>query len=36
MPASLRVAAKIAAGFVEGFDRIADTLFTLLLPDERF
>jgi hypothetical protein len=35
-PASLRVAAKIAAGFVEGLDRIADTLFALLLPRERF
>jgi hypothetical protein len=23
---------KIAAGFVEGLDRIADTLFALLLP----
>jgi hypothetical protein len=34
--ASLRVAAKIAAGFVEGLDRIADTLFTLLLPGKRF
>jgi hypothetical protein len=34
--ASLRVAAKIAAGFVEGLDRIADTLFALLLPGERF
>jgi hypothetical protein len=33
---SLRVAAKIAAGFVEGLDRIADTLFALLLPVERF
>jgi hypothetical protein len=27
---------KIAAGFVEGLDRIADTLFALLLPSERF
>src|ERR1700756_1703934 len=35
-PASLRVAAKIAAAFVEGLDRIADTLFALLLPGERF
>ena len=35
-PASLRVAAKIAAGFVEGLDRIADTLFALLLPGKRF
>jgi hypothetical protein len=29
-------AAKIAAGFVEGLDRIADTLFALLLPGQRF
>jgi len=36
MPASLRVAAKIAAGFVEGLDRIPDTLFALLLPGNRF
>jgi hypothetical protein len=35
-PASLRVAAKIAAGFVEGLDRIADTPFAPLLPGERF
>jgi hypothetical protein len=35
-PASFRVAAKIAAGFVEGLDRMADTLFALLLPGERF
>jgi len=35
-PASRRVAAKIAAGFVEGLDRISDTLFALLLPGERF
>ena len=35
-PRPLRVAAKIAAGFVEGLDRIADTLFALLLPGERF
>jgi hypothetical protein len=35
-PASLRVAAKIAAGLVQGLDRIADTLFALLLPGERF
>src|SRR5262249_57528189 len=34
--ASLRVAAKIAAGFVKRFDRIADTLFAFLLPGERF
>jgi hypothetical protein len=34
--ASLRVAAKIGAGFVEGLDRIADTLVALLLPGERF
>jgi hypothetical protein len=34
--ASLRVAAKIAAGFVEALDRIADTLFALLLPGARF
>jgi hypothetical protein len=27
---------KIAAGFVEGLDRIADTHFALLLPSERF
>jgi hypothetical protein len=31
-----RVAVKIAAGFVEGLDRIVDTLFTLLLPGGRF
>src|SRR5688572_27279232 len=31
-PAALRVAAKIAAGFVERLDRIADTLFAFLLP----
>jgi hypothetical protein len=36
MPASFQVAAKIAAGFVEALDRIADTLFALLLPGERF
>jgi hypothetical protein len=36
MPASYQVAAKIAAGFVEARDRIADTLFALLLPGERF
>jgi hypothetical protein len=35
-PASLRVAAKIAAGFVEELDRMADALFALLLPRERF
>jgi hypothetical protein len=35
-PASRRVAAKIAAGLVQGLDRIADTLFALLLPGERF
>src|SRR6201987_3687301 len=35
-PASLRVAAKIAAGFVEALDRIADWLLALLLPGERF
>src|SRR5262249_42200536 len=35
-PASLRVAAKIAAGFVETLDRIADTLFAFLLPGPRF
>jgi hypothetical protein len=35
-PASFQVAAKIAAGFVEGLDRMADTLFALLLPGERF
>ena|SRR5689334_14085023 len=34
-PASLRVAAKIAAGFVEELDRMADTLFALLLPGAR-
>jgi hypothetical protein len=33
-PASFQVAAKIAAGFVEELDRIADTLFALLLPGE--
>jgi hypothetical protein len=33
-PASLRVAAKIAAGFVEGLE--ADTLFAPLLPGKRF
>ena len=27
---------KIAAGFVEGLDRMADTLFALLLPGKRF
>jgi hypothetical protein len=36
MPASLRVAAKIAAGFVEGLGRISDTLFALLLPGSDF
>ena len=36
VPASFQVAAKIAAGFVEGLDRMADTLFALLLPGERF
>jgi len=35
-PASFQVAAKIAAGFVEELDRMADTLFALLLPGERF
>jgi hypothetical protein len=35
-PASLRVAAKIATGFVERLDRIADTLFAFLLPGPRF
>jgi hypothetical protein len=35
-PASFQVAAKIAAGYVEGLDRMADTLFALLLPGERF
>jgi hypothetical protein len=35
-PASFQVAAKIAAGFVEELDRMLDTLFTLLLPGERF
>jgi len=34
--ASFQVASKIAAGFVEELDRVADTLFTLLLPGERF
>jgi len=33
---SLRVAAKIATGFVERLDRIADTLFAFLLPGPRF
>jgi hypothetical protein len=35
-PASLRVVPKIAAGFVERLDRIADTLFAFLLPGPRF
>jgi hypothetical protein len=35
-PRPLRVAAKIAASFVEELDRIADTLFALLLPGKRF
>src|SRR6202007_1200297 len=35
-PASLRVAAKIAAGVVEGLDPMADTLFAPLLPGARF
>ena len=35
-PASLRVAAKMAAGFVERLDRIADTLFAFLLPGRPF
>jgi hypothetical protein len=35
-PASFQVAAKIAAGFVEGLDRMADTLFALLLPASDF
>jgi phosphotransferase system IIA component len=34
-PASFQVAAKIA-GFVEELDRVADTLFALLLPGEGF
>jgi hypothetical protein len=34
--ASFQVAAKIAVGFVEELDRMADTLFALLLPGERF
>jgi hypothetical protein len=33
-PASFQVAAKVAAGFVKELDRIADTLFALLLPGE--
>ena len=35
-PASFQVAAKIAAGFVEELDRMADTLFAFLLPGARF
>jgi hypothetical protein len=31
-----RFAAKIAAEFVDGLDRIAYTLFALLLPSKRF
>jgi hypothetical protein len=34
--ASLRVAAKMAAGFVERLDRIPDTLFAFLLPGRPF
>src|SRR6266571_8578199 len=34
--ASLRVAAKIATGFAERLDRIADTLVAFLLPGPRF
>jgi hypothetical protein len=34
--ASLWVAAKIAAGFVERLDRMPDTLFAFLLPEWRF
>jgi len=31
-----RLRRKIVAGFVEALDRIADTLFALLLPGQRF
>jgi hypothetical protein len=34
--AFLRVAAKIATGFVERLDRIPDTLFAFLVPGPRF
>jgi hypothetical protein len=36
MPASLRVAPKIIAGFVERLERIPDTLIAFLLPGQRF